>query len=212
MKYTFKRLFALLAVVLVLQLGLAAPALSLDFGEIGLGTQVVVVPGESGTATGMGFDLRSRFLWVLGLGFSATNIESSEAVWGVSAYRVGLMIHAVSAEHFALFLSPGMAGDSFGDAFNPFGESTWYRLGGGFEFRFLDGVALGLDIHWTVPGETQVEEYVEENGEELLAQYIEGLGSSTEIPTSLSSLSTSQLLDELPLDRIEWTVGLRYYF
>ena len=177
-----------------------------------MGTQVLVVPGESGTATGMGFDLRSRFLWVLGLGFSATNIESTEAVWGVNAYRVGLMIHAVSAEHFALFLSPGMAGDSFGDAFNPFGDSTWYRLGGGFEFRFLEGVALGLDIHWTIPGETQVEDYVEENGEELLAQYLEGLGSSTEIPTSVSSLSPSQLLDELPLDRVEWTVGLRYYF
>ena len=187
-------------------------ATALDFGEIGLGTQVVVVPGETGTATGVGFDLRTRFLWILGVAFSATNIESSEAVWGVAAYRASLMIHAVNTEHFCLYLSPGFSGDTFGDSFNPVGDSTWYRLGGGFEFRFLGGLSVGLDVHWTVPGEHQVEDYLTENGDELFVQYVEGLGSTGEIPTSIDDLSPAELLGELPLDRFEWTVGVRYYF
>lgn len=198
---------------LVLTLTLSSsPAQALDFGEVGVGTQVLVVPADDGTATGLGFDLRTRFLWVLGLGFSATNIQSNEAVWGVAAYRVGLMIHAVSTERFGLFLSPGLAGGSFGDAFNPFGGTTWYRLGGGLEVRVFEGMAIGLDLHWSVPGEKQIEDYIDENGEQLLASYLEGLGSSGEIPSSISELSTSALLREVPLDRFEWTIGLRYYF
>ena len=112
-----------------------------------------------------------------------------------------------------------MAGSSVGDSFNPVGESTWYRLGGGLEARF-EGFAFGFDAHWTVPGERQIERHLEENGEALLAEYVEGLGSSQEIPGDLSNLSAGDLngispgdaLEVLELDRVEFTFGVRYYF
>lgn len=199
------------AAVAVMALGLAGPTSASEFGEVGLGTQFLVVAGDGGSSAGVGFDLRGRFLYVLGVDFSAASINGNEAVWGPSAYRLGFVIQAVTTEYFALYLSPGMSGDTIGDTFNPGGDTTWFRLGGGLEIR-LDRFALGFDVHWTVPGKNQIETYVDEHEEELLAEYAGGLGTSGEVPPDPASMSTGELLDVLPLDRFEFTIGLRYYF
>ncbi len=206
------RFFGCLSVSLLLILLTAStPLFASDFGEVGVGTQVVVVKGDTGNATGLGLDVRARFLWFLGVDYSATNLADNRDVWGTTPYRFSLLIHLVNSEYFGLHLSPGLAGANVGDSFNPVGDSTWYRLGGGLEGRYSN-FALGFEAHWTMPGETQIERHIEDNGEALLAEYIEGLGSTAEIPSDLSSISTGDALDILNLDRVELTIGLRYYF
>jgi hypothetical protein len=200
------------AVTLAVLLTIAGTADATDFGEIGVGTQMLIVDGDDGSESGFGIDVRTRFLWLLGVDFTASDIDSSEALWGVNPYRVNLMLHAISAENFDLYFSPGMSGGSLSDALNPTGATTWYRLGGGAEVRFLDGLAIGFEAHWTVPGEQQMEEYVNDYGEQLLAEYVAAMGETFAIPSGYEDLSTSDLLGVLPLDRVEFAIGMRYYF
>jgi hypothetical protein len=203
-----------LVAVLTLVGTLALPprASALDFGGVGLGTQLLVVDGEEGAAAGLGLNVRTRFLWVLGLEMTLANVQSSEAVWGATPYRAALLVHAVQHPAFHLYLSPGLAGERFGDAFNPVGDTTWYRVGGGLEFRLVEGLRLGAELHWTIPSQTVLERYVDENQDRLLADYLESYGASARPPRSIADVSTSQLLDVLPLDRFEFAVNLRYYF
>ncbi len=193
----------------------AASAGGGDFGELGLGTQFVVVDGDGGSTAGVGVDVRARFLWVLGVDWSATRLEENEAVWGATPFRLGLMFHVLSLEHFGMHLSPGLSGSTFADAFNPVGASTWYRLGGGLEGRY-EGFALGLDVHWSIPGEGTTTRYLEENGEALALEYAASGDFADQMAAleagDLSSISVGDALDVLPLERLEFTIGLRYYF
>ncbi|MBN1946389.1 MAG: hypothetical protein JW797_11985 [Bradymonadales bacterium] len=182
------------------------------FGELGVGTQVLVVDGDQGSQRGVGFDLRTRFLWILGLDFSVTSLGSTPEVWMPPTYRLGLLIHPWTSKYFDCFLNPGIASDAVADLFDPEGTTTWFRLGGGAEVRFLDGFALGFEFHWTVPGQARIEQYIDQHKEELLEQYLMALGGSQELPTSLEEVSASDLIDLLPLDRFEFTIGVRYYF
>lgn len=217
MRFSIKQLIVTVGLFGMVTFSTATVLAQESFGEVGVGAQVMVVSGDTENETGVGFDLRTRFLWRLGLDFSATALESSLPVWGISTYRLGLVLYVVNSEYFNFYLSPGLAGDSVGDTFNPVGDTTWYRLGGGFEFRFLDGFALGLDIHWTLPSEGVVTDYIDQNGEDLLTQYadyyLNEYGDDyDEIPTDLEDVSPSDLLDVLPLDRFEFGVSARYYF
>jgi hypothetical protein len=206
----------LVGLALVGLLALPARASALDFGGVGLGTQLLVVDGEDGAEAGLGLNLRTRFLWVMGFELSLANVESSEAVWGATPYRTSLLIHAVQSEYFHLYLSPGLAGERFGDAFNPVGDTTWYRVGGGVEVRLVQGLRLGADLHWTIPSQSVLERYIDENRDRLLADYIAAAGPNFRPPRSAADvtqgLSTSELFDLIPLDRLELAVSLRYYF
>jgi hypothetical protein len=195
-------LFApLLVLLLVWPVG--ARALDDDFWGIGVGTHLLVVDGQGGRETGIGATVRGRFLWVLGLEMSMADVESSPSIRGVSPFRSSLLIHVVQTDHFHFYLSPGLAGQNVGDALNPAGDSTWYRLGGGVELRLLEGLRLGLETHWTVPGESALARYIDDSGDvnEYMSQAL-----------SSSSVSPSDFIGLLPLDRLEFSIGLRYYF
>ncbi|MCA9562841.1 MAG: hypothetical protein KC561_05090 [Myxococcales bacterium] len=183
-----------------------------SFGDLGVGTQVVMVRGEDGNTAGAGFGLHTRFLWILGLDISGTDLSDTATVWGSNPWRVDLVLQLVDTDRFDFQITPGLSGQTFGDAFNPVGDTTWYRLGGGFDVRLWEGLNLGAALHWTVPGENQIDTYIDQYGDQMLTEFVGGLGADAEVPTSLQSLTVSDAIDQLPLDRFEITIGLSYYF
>jgi hypothetical protein len=201
-RYPFALTSLLVAGVLLWPSG--AGALDEEFFGLGVGTQLLVINGSGGHEAGVGATVRARFLWVLGWEVSLSEVKSSPTVRGVAPFRTSLLIHAVQTEHFHFYLSPGMAGQNLWDAFNPAGGSTWYRLGGGVEVGLVDGLRIGWELHWTVPGENALARYVDGAHADVLNRYMTQALSADGSP--------SDLLGLIPLDRLEITIGLRYYF
>ncbi len=55
-------------------MGLPRSSSASDFGGVGVGTQLIVVDTEAGSSSGLGVDVRARFLWFLGIDWSATHL------------------------------------------------------------------------------------------------------------------------------------------
>lgn len=147
------------------------PAMAADEGiiEVAVGSGVNVAASRDADVervVNIGFNARLKLLHILAVDVAWTpprDVADNVDLATTATWRLNALLYLMNFDHFGLYMGGGFGAEDPGDLVYFRGDTTWYRLGGGFEVVSNRHLALTAEGFWTVPGLTMTEQKLNEN-------------------------------------------------